>query len=410
MVAKCYSDNEPFTKVIIKKINKMTYILNNKTAILFAIAIFSVLITGCDNAEYSVLGTHAYIAEALDSHGSSVTVEATGQTTTTLNVKSSDKAKVRSKFKLVPDQETLDEYSKISGTEFVMLPEEYYQLPEEIIIEQGKYDADEIKISVKPFSDEMFASGKSYALPLRLESLDNEIPIMGKSGRYVLATRGIIKFSAPILSGSTPVSVDMSPGELVLNEFTVEVRFQMKEFYENQAFFNGGGSGNDQVYIRLEDPIGTYNLIQIVGKNTYLNAITPVEKNKWQHIAIAFDGSKYLIYINGKLDAQKEVAPGPVAFKKIEFASSGTSWFRSDCLMSEMRLARIWSVCRTELQIQNNMTVVSPEADGLKAYWKMNEGSGNIFEDATGNGYTAKTEANVKWIHEILSTDEKTPW
>ncbi len=49
-----------------------------------------------------------------------------------------------------------------------------------------------------------------------------------------------------------------------------------------------------------------------------------------------------------------------------------------------MSEARIWSVVRSASQIQNNMTQVSPKSVGLEAYWRFNEGQGNVFEDATG--------------------------
>ena len=75
--------------------------------------------------------------------------------------------------------------------------------------------------------------------------------------------------------------------------------------------------------------------------------------------------------------------------------------------MSEVR---IWDKALSENQLKNNMVVVSPKADGLRAYWKMNEGSGRIFEDATGNGYTATIGKDIEWIHDILSTDVSTPW
>jgi signal transduction histidine kinase len=46
-----------------------------------------------------------------------------------------------------------------------------------------------------------------------------------------------------------------------------------------------------------------------------------------------------------------------------------------------MSEARIWSVVRSASQIQNNMTQVSPKSVGLEAYWRFNEGQGNVFED-----------------------------
>lgn len=364
-------------------------------------------LTSCDDAAYQPLGVSAYIDEALSASGTKLTVQAEGETTTTLNIHISDKTEIDNHYQLVSDQSVLDEYNRINGTGYIMLPAEYYTIPDDIVIKAGEYNADKITVAIKPYSEAMTSSGESYALPLKLVAKDGSPSVMLTTGAYVIATGSIIKFSAPILNGGTPATVDMTPGNLVLNQFTVEIRFQINGFYENQALFNGGGSNNDQVYIRLEDPAGKFNLIQVVCKGTYLNAITPFEKNKWQHLAIAFDGSKYLIYVNGKLDAQKEVTAGAVTFSNIQFASSGTSWFRANCLFSEVRL---WGKALNETQIKNNMTVVSPKADGLEAYWKMNEGAGNSFKDFTGNGYNATATGSIKWLHNILSTDLATPW
>ena len=62
------------------------------------------------------------------------------------------------------------------------------------------------------------------------------------------------------------------------------------------------------------------------------------------------------------------------------------------------------------IQIQNNMTITSPKSPGLEAYWRFNEGKGNVFEDATGKGHTITTTVTPVWIDKILSTDEATPW
>lgn len=40
----------------------------------------------------------------------------------------------------------------------------------------------------------------------------------------------------------------------------------------------------------------------------------------------------------------------------------------------------------------------------------MNEGSGNVFEDCTGNGHTLRTTKTPVWVEGILSTDTATPW
>lgn len=50
------------------------------------------------------------------------------------------------------------------------------------------------------------------------------------------------------------------------------------------------------------------------------------------------------------------------------------------------------------------------KSPGLEAYWRFNEGKGNVFEDATGKGHTITTTVTPVWIDKILSTDEATPW
>ena len=71
------------------------------------------IFAACDDAEYSVLDTHAYINEALDGTGTKVTVQATGETTTTINIHMSDAASVDSHYKLVVDPSVLETISRM---------------------------------------------------------------------------------------------------------------------------------------------------------------------------------------------------------------------------------------------------------------------------------------------------------
>ena len=169
--------------------------------------LFSVIVAGmgifaaCDNAEYSVLDTHAYIDEALDGTSTKVTVQATGETTTTINIHMSNAASVDSHYKLVVDPSILDEYNKQNGTSYITIPEGQYKLPEDILIKSGKYNAEETTITLEAFSDEMVDSGEAYALPVRLVSKDGNYPVMANTGAYVILAENIIKFSAPQFVG-----------------------------------------------------------------------------------------------------------------------------------------------------------------------------------------------------------------
>ena len=372
--------------------------------------------SGCDDANYSTLDTHAFFQEALSASSTKVTVQGSGSTSVTLNVQISDMQQKDNTYTLAIDEGVLDSYNKSNGTNYITLPDTHYTLPEDITIKAGNYNANPVSIQIKSFSDEMNASGESYALPIRLVAQNGSTPVMPITGSMVILTNSIMEFSCPQFVGSTGlVAKKFEETPETYNEFTVEVRFQISDTNNrNRAVFNTSNSdGSKYLLLRFEDPQSdnddykAHSLVQIQTHETYLNPTYSFETNKWQHLAVTYNGSKYRIYINGKDGGSKDVTSGPVTFGKVSWFDADTWWSGCKMLVSE---ARIWSVCRSEVQIQNNMTVTSPKTPGLEAYWKFNEGTGNTFEDCTGNGHTITTTNTPVWVDNILSTDEATPW
>jgi len=134
--------------------------------------------------------------------------------------------------------------------------------------------------------------------------------------------------------------------------------------------------------------------------------------NVWQHLALTYDGTAVVLYVNGAFAGRKDGTANPLFPSAYWFGSVGETWWGTpapacNILCTEMR---IWSVARTEAQVQNNMITTSVKSQDLVAYWRMNEGSGNVFQDLTGNGHTLRTTADPVWITGIKSTDTATPW
>jgi hypothetical protein len=298
-----------------------------------------------------------------------------------------------------------------------MLPEGYYTLPETITVKAGQYATDALSIALKAFSQEMMKSGESYALPVKLVLQDGSISPMANTGTFVILAESIIEFSAPMFTGSANLTSNKyAESSETYAQYTIEVRFQVSNMNNrNRAIFsNGNGDALNNILLRFEDPqsdnenFKAHSLVQVVGRNSlYLNPSNSFKPNEWQHLALVCDGSSYRLYINGIDSGVLSIPSGPTIFSSISWFSADTWW--SDCkiLMSE---ARIWSVVRSASQIQNNMTQVSPKSVGLEAYWRFNEGQGNVFEDATGKGHTLTTSATPTWIDGILSTDKSTEW
>lgn len=200
--------------------------------------------SGCDDANYSTLDTHAFFQEALSASSTKVTVQGSGSTSVTLNVQISDMQQKDNTYTLAIDEGVLDSYNKSNGTNYITLPDTHYTLPEDITIKAGNYNANPVSIQIKSFSDEMNASGESYALPIRLVAQNGSTPVMPITGSMVILTNSIMEFSCPQFVGSTGlVAKKFEETPETYNEFTVEVRFQISDTNNrNRAVFNTSNS------------------------------------------------------------------------------------------------------------------------------------------------------------------------
>lgn len=375
-------------------------------------------LTACNDADYKIIENGAYINESLSAKSAKVIITDEGGFTEITPCLSSAAPK-DCKFRLEVDEKVLEEYNEKQSTGFVTLPEGQYEIPNEIIIKKGEYTADPVKVNIKPLTEDMI--GETYALPLRLVSEDGVVQTMPQTSAFVITTEAITTSTLPQFNGAPMLRSAMPNGPETYNEYTIEVKFQVENMYNrDRAVFVNRGDNFNFVLLRFEDPQRDNNdhkahsLVQIVGRNRlYMNPSFSFVPNKWQHLALTCDGSQYKLYINGAFAGVKDIPAGPTTFQKFEWFTRGdeSSSFWGSCkiLMAE---ARVWSVCRTEAQIQNNMATVSAKSKGLEAYWRMNDGTGNTFADCTGKGHTLTSEYSYtpKWVEGVKSTDESTPW
>lgn len=386
---------------------------NYKISTLFCGALLAFSLTACNNAEYDTLGIHAYISESALNKNTKITITDTGvdaEITVCLNEVASQDAK----FKLVVDSVILDKYNEKQATGFIVLPDEVYEFNPEVTVVAGNFSASATRIHIKPLPTKY--AGESYALPLRLESVDGVVPTTSTTATYVITTEAVFSSSLPMFTGAPSLTVDGFSASFP--QFTIETRFQISNTGNRNRFvFTNGGS----VLLRFEDPQNDTNehkkhsLVQFQGEGWYLNPDYSFQPNKWQHLALTYDGKAVTLYVNGAFAGSKEGTAAPefgylAWFGGTPFGGHGDgagAWAGCKILCAELRL---WSVCRSEAQIQNNIITTSTKSPGLKAYWRMNEGSGNVFEDMTGNGYTLTTTKDPVWIHNIKSTDTETPW
>jgi hypothetical protein len=121
-----------------------------------------------------------------------------------------------------------------------------------------------------------------------------------------------------------------------------------------------------------------------------------IPANTWTHIAATYDQTSIKIYINGVLDATlNATAPIPTGN---EVWYLGKRFAGPDMISGLMDEVRIWNVARTQAQIQTSMNTNIPvNSTGLRAYYKLDEATGTLASDATGNGYDGTLMNSPTW-------------
>jgi hypothetical protein len=128
-----------------------------------------------------------------------------------------------------------------------------------------------------------------------------------------------------------------------------------------------------------------------------LQSITNISLNTWMHIAVTYSGSELKLYVNGVEDATKTVT-SPMAASNYNLCIGEGSMWKDRRFTGKMSDLRFWNVVRSQADISASMSSsLSGTETGLVANWKMNEGTGNTVEDATGIHTLTKTDA-VSWF------------
>lgn len=375
----------------------------NSKSILAGMALGALLLTGCNDAEYDTLSNQAYILQTNTNANSSLKLTVGAEVaTTTLNVRLSDVANVESRYRLVYDTAVVNEYNRLNETPYASLPQESFSLSsEETTIEAGTSVSTPITLTVPPYSEALKASGKKYAIGFRLENTSGNASVLPSGSKIVYILDQVVIQPVVVLDQSHYVSQDLVKN-YPLTEWTVEMNINKHVLYtevgrgNNQAIF---GAGPDEIYIRFGDAPIEGNRLQIKTQGTQMNSLALFNEHTWYHLAFVCTGTKLYLYVNGQLDNSMDLPGKTTNVNSINICSPSTYWL-GNAMYSEVRF---WQRARSQAEIANNMYACDPTTPGLITYYKMNEGEGYTFRDASGNGNNAETngQAVPEWIQDV---------
>lgn len=375
----------------------------NSKSILAGMALGALLLTGCNDAEYDTLSNQAYILQTNTNANSSLKLTVGAEVaTTTLNVRLSDVANVESRYRLVYDTAVVNEYNRLNETPYASLPQESFSLSsEETTIEAGTSVSTPITLTVPPYSEALKASGKKYAIGFRLENTSGNASVLPSGSKIVYILDQVVIQPVVVLDQSHYVSQNLVKN-YPLTEWTVEMNINKHILYtevgrgNNQAIF---GAGPDEIYIRFGDAPIEGNRLQIKTQGTQMNSLALFNEHTWYHLAFVCTGRKLYLYVNGQLDNSMDLPGKTTNVNSINICSPSTYWL-GNAMYSEVRF---WQRARSQAEIANNMYACDPTTPGLITYYKMNEGEGYSFRDASGNGNNAETngQAVPEWIQDV---------
>ena len=125
-----------------------------------------------------------------------------------------------------------------------------------------------------------------------------------------------------------------------------------------------------------------------ISLNDYFSVVTApnsISTETWYHLALIYDGTNLIIYING-IEAGSTGASGQITNESVPLKVGRlvfqTTNFDLDGQADEIGL---WNVALTPQQIQDYMYADLTGEEGLVGYWNFNEGSGDTANDASGN-------------------------
>ena len=136
--------------------------------------------------------------------------------------------------------------------------------------------------------------------------------------------------------------------------------------------------GNYKVECRLKVSGG--------GEFTIVTAENSIISETWHHLALTYDGSNMILYIDG-IEAGSTGAYGQITNEFSPFNIGRLVWqttnFDLDGQVDEVSL---WNLALTEQQVQDYMYADLTGEEGLVGYWKLNEGTGSTAYDSSDEG------------------------
>lgn len=301
------------------------------------------------------------------------------------------------------DKSLVDAYNKEHSTNYFAIPDGAAVLENtDAVIEAGR--AFSTPVTVKMVSTEGFAEGRVYVIPVTMSRVDG-LEVLKPSKTIFLRVARVFSFTSLNISNTGLYSNFIFPDDKKqeLSNFTYEIKCYSQEWHRiaRLCSFTSADEQRSSM-LRFGENGLDINALQWVSPSSSGSIVssTRFSTDRWYTISLTNDGSKLTMYVDGIKDAEGDGDGKPVTFQRFELGMSWTSYPRQQYFKGRIAEVRVWNRALSTAEIQTNLCGVDPQSEGLIAYWKMNEGEGHIFKDATGHGYNMDWSNTAREINE----------
>ena len=284
-------------------------------------------------------------------------------------------------------------YNARYGTAYYPVPLSDVTLEDsEVTIQQG--EALSTAAQVKVISTDDFIEGATYVIPVTIRQ------VSGKGGEVIESSRTIFLQISRIISfyslenNYNASSNYIFPDDKMVNlsNYTIEFKVYSYQFgtvgnIKRVLSIEGKNEEEANMFRFGENGSAGGDILQWVLPGGRCFSTTHFKTNRWYLVSCTYDGATFKMYVDGVEDAQASGTGKATPFQRFELGMSWGNYRSGQFFQGRLCEVRVWKRALTASEIATGFAGVNAHSDGLVAYWKMNEGEGHIFHDATGHGY-----------------------
>jgi hypothetical protein len=122
----------------------------------------------------------------------------------------------------------------------------------------------------------------------------------------------------------------------------------------------------------------------------------------WTHVAATYDGAQSNLFVNGSLVGTRVYSDGLQTGASSFFL--GSTPYNENFLTGVVDEVRIWSVARSQLEIQQSMSLqLAGSEASLAAYWRLDDEAPALV-DSSPQGNDGIVEGNAVWVDGVSLT------